>query len=380
MNECVRDHRAEYGELSTSELVNWLKGEGNDQGIHILTVKFEPETFEAALPTGKLFIEPSNDGLIAEVLQGEDPNDKSRDSRYFGLHKDGLYKPRLPSNVLLACANPGNGNIGTFFSDTRAAVQALGTGEADVDVLRVLQSIYIGRDGKEYKKPLIGIDRHGGPTINYGVGYIRPFEGLPLSIYPYFEEQARAVMALMHATREAVFYTHQWRRGDLIVFDNERFMHGRSGSEQVDCNRHLYRVWIDRERDFIAQGVQVVLFDDRRRVLMMRRRDTGYMDGFWGLPSGKVELTENATIAGFRETREETGVVVSKLAHLDILKTEDDRWQHHFLLAETWEGIAYNREPSKCSEIKFFGLDELPGRVIPIVKDCLEKLKKSALS
>jgi 8-oxo-dGTP pyrophosphatase MutT (NUDIX family) len=49
----------------------------------------------------------------------------------------------------------------------------------------------------------------------------------------------------------------------------------------------------------------VLAADDRGRVLLQRRRDTGQ----WAIPMGKQELGETPSQCAIRETQEETGVV-----------------------------------------------------------------------
>jgi 8-oxo-dGTP pyrophosphatase MutT (NUDIX family) len=61
-----------------------------------------------------------------------------------------------------------------------------------------------------------------------------------------------------------------------------------------------------------AAGVLAV--DDRGRVLLQRRRDTGQ----WAIPMGKQELGETVTQCAIRETREETGVSVEVTGLLGI--------------------------------------------------------------
>lgn len=50
----------------------------------------------------------------------------------------------------------------------------------------------------------------------------------------------------------------------------------------------------------------VLAVDERGRVLLQRRRDTGQ----WALPMGKMELGETPSECAIRETREETGILV----------------------------------------------------------------------
>jgi 8-oxo-dGTP pyrophosphatase MutT (NUDIX family) len=61
-----------------------------------------------------------------------------------------------------------------------------------------------------------------------------------------------------------------------------------------------------------ASGVLAV--DDRGRVLLQQRRDTGQ----WAIPMGKQELGETVTQCAVRETAEETGVTVEVTGLLGI--------------------------------------------------------------
>jgi len=61
-----------------------------------------------------------------------------------------------------------------------------------------------------------------------------------------------------------------------------------------------------------AAGILAV--DERGRVLLQRRRDTGQ----WAIPMGKQELAETVTQCAVRETLEETGVTVEVTGLLGI--------------------------------------------------------------
>ena len=61
-----------------------------------------------------------------------------------------------------------------------------------------------------------------------------------------------------------------------------------------------------------AAGVRAV--DERGRVLLQRRRDTGQ----WAIPMGKQELGETVAECAVRETLEETGVTVEVTGLLGI--------------------------------------------------------------
>jgi len=58
----------------------------------------------------------------------------------------------------------------------------------------------------------------------------------------------------------------------------------------------------------------VLAVDERGRLLLQRRRDTGQ----WALPMGKMEIGETPTECAVRETREETGIAVQVTGLLGI--------------------------------------------------------------
>jgi 8-oxo-dGTP pyrophosphatase MutT (NUDIX family) len=55
--------------------------------------------------------------------------------------------------------------------------------------------------------------------------------------------------------------------------------------------------------------VMLILVDDDS-VLLALREGTGYADGLWNLPSGKLEAGEDVVCAVVREAREEVGLCV----------------------------------------------------------------------
>ncbi|QQS20141.1 NUDIX domain-containing protein [Candidatus Saccharibacteria bacterium] len=121
-----------------------------------------------------------------------------------------------------------------------------------------------------------------------------------------------------------------------------------------------------------------MLIERDGKYLFVRRKNTGWMDGYYGLPSGKVEKKEGFLAAAVREAKEEVGVVVKpentkfKLAFwLQVTDEPKMEWCNMVFLAEQWAGEPYNAEPDVHEHISWFGLDELPENVIPSVKKML---------
>ena len=62
--------------------------------------------------------------------------------------------------------------------------------------------------------------------------------------------------------------------------------------------------------------VRLIVPDEQNRVLILKRRDTSYGEGAWGLPGGKVEYGQTVEEAARQELREETGLECVSLRFL----------------------------------------------------------------
>lgn len=115
--------------------------------------------------------------------------------------------------------------------------------------------------------------------------------------------------------------------------------------------------------------VHVLLVRDDE-VLLTRRRDTNPLfDGLWHLPSGKLDAGESVLDAAVREAEEEVGVQLDpadlRLVHtLHVNGSGPEPRLGLFFEARRWTGTPTNREPDKCSAIRWFPLDALPDRLI----------------
>lgn len=123
----------------------------------------------------------------------------------------------------------------------------------------------------------------------------------------------------------------------------------------------------------IASGYGLFIRDGK--ILLLRRCNTGYMDGYYGLPAGHIEENETVTKGTLREIREETGVELApsdiKLAHVMHRKSNDIRMDF-FYIVDQWNDEPMNSEPDKCDDMDWFPFDALPENTIPYIKTAIE--------
>jgi mutator protein MutT len=119
-------------------------------------------------------------------------------------------------------------------------------------------------------------------------------------------------------------------------------------------------------------GVHLILTEGRK-VLLLRRANTGFADGSWSVPGGSLEDGETLPAAAVREAREEVGVVIDPadliFAHLCHHADPDGLARIGvFFAASRWAGEPVNAEPHKCSEIAWHELGDLPGDVVGYIR------------
>lgn len=127
------------------------------------------------------------------------------------------------------------------------------------------------------------------------------------------------------------------------------------------------------ERFRLPVAVNLLLIRDNS-LLLLRRFQTGFMDGCYCPIAGCIEGDESVSSAMIREAEEEAGIFIAKKdlepAAVIHRHSTDDAWESisFFFLAENFEGTPYNREPHKCDDMRFFPLDSLPENVPPYIR------------
>lgn len=111
------------------------------------------------------------------------------------------------------------------------------------------------------------------------------------------------------------------------------------------------------------------------KVLLHRRKNTGYQDGKWDFAgSGHVDEDETAQMAVSRECKEELGIDVSikdiTFVHLShrVGRNGNHSYYDIYFLIDSYVGTPKIMEPEKCSELEWFSVDHLPEDIIDIRK------------
>ena len=116
------------------------------------------------------------------------------------------------------------------------------------------------------------------------------------------------------------------------------------------------------------------------KILLLRRFNTGFMDGKFSVVAGHVESGETYFEAMQREAREEAGIAIADddLKTIQVMHRKSDTERiDYFFVAEKWIGEIKNMEPDKCDELSWFSLNNLPDNMIPYVQYALEKYEKN---
>lgn len=123
----------------------------------------------------------------------------------------------------------------------------------------------------------------------------------------------------------------------------------------------------DTPRHKLTGDVHLVLLNRAGEVFFGQRQNTGFEDGAWHVPSGHLEAGESVVAALIREAKEEIGVTIAEhdveFAHVMHNSSSGGRVAFFFTV-QRWAGEPENREPDKCSGLRWFPLGSLPEHLI----------------
>jgi ADP-ribose pyrophosphatase YjhB (NUDIX family) len=134
-----------------------------------------------------------------------------------------------------------------------------------------------------------------------------------------------------------------------------------------------------KERFKVITGAFLVLVKNNK-IVLLRRRNTGFGDGLYSVPAGHVDAGESLGAAMIREAKEEVGIMVTakdlELVHTMSVNASDGHRLHCFFKATTWEGELVNNEPEKCDDLAWFSIDQLPNDIVSYIPQAIECIQK----
>lgn len=134
----------------------------------------------------------------------------------------------------------------------------------------------------------------------------------------------------------------------------------------------------------LIPAVHLLLFKDKR-VLLLRRFNTGYEDGNYSVPAGHVDGQETARHAMLREAREEIGIKI-KITDLELVHimhrtkaSEKEERVDFFFTAQRWRGKPTICEPNKCDQLQWARVDQLPDNVVDYITAAIEAVQSGQI-
>lgn len=137
-------------------------------------------------------------------------------------------------------------------------------------------------------------------------------------------------------------------------------------------NKSIDQLFMSKRFQLIS-AVHLVLTQNDR-VLLLRRFQTGWMDGHYSMVAGHLDGQETMTQAMVREAKEEAGLIIDpkdlELVHM-MHRASDSERIDVFFRASTWQGEPVNQEPHKCDALRWFDMHQLPQPMVPYIRDAL---------
>ena len=132
---------------------------------------------------------------------------------------------------------------------------------------------------------------------------------------------------------------------------------------------------------YIGAGYLFLIEDNK--ILLQRRHNTGFMDGFYGVPLGHLDGNETATQGAEREFKEEIGIDINpkdlEVVHVMHRKAASDERIDFFMTTKGYKGEIKNCEPHKCDDLSWFPLDTLPENTVDYVRVAIEAYRRNEL-
>jgi gamma-butyrobetaine dioxygenase len=210
---------------------------------------------EAAALAGR--VAETNYGWVYDVRSVPQPENLAYSDLGLGLHTDNPYREPVPGFQVLHAlvASPDGGE--SLFGDGFAI--ALHLRATSPDAFAVLTQtpvpfLYRSKDAELYaERPLIQLSCSGEVSaVHYNSRSIAPLRLAAREAARYYSAY-RGMAALLRNSRFHLQF--RLRDGDLVVFDNQRTLHGRTAFSSARHPRHLRGCYMTRDSVYCEAGL-----------------------------------------------------------------------------------------------------------------------------
>lgn len=194
------------------------------------------------------FVRETNYGSLFDVIVRPDPANLANTSAEIGLHTDNPYRDPVPGLQLLHCIINETDGGESQLCDGFAVAERLRTAEPAAFELLATHPVrfrYLdaGDADLQHYGPLIETDTLGRVTgIRYNSRSASAFD-MAAEVLPDYYAAYRLFAEMLHAPEARIEF--KLGPGDLMIFDNQRVLHGRSAYTMG--HRHLQGCYADKD-------------------------------------------------------------------------------------------------------------------------------------
>lgn len=193
------------------------------------------------------FKRETNYGVMFEVCSKPEPNNLAYTSLELPLHTDLANQEFVPGNQFLHCYRNNTIGGGSRFADALAIIDDFRVASPNHYKLLCDAQVpwhFIDEESDiRQRRPVIGLDRDGefkGLTFNAHLADVPDFKAdLMYDFYAAFRELMIAIRTSKHNLEYVL------KNGEMVIFDNQRILHGRASFDPNSGDRHLRGYYIE---------------------------------------------------------------------------------------------------------------------------------------
>ena len=202
-------------------------------------------------------INETNYGQVFDVRSVPKPDNLAYSDLGLGLHTDNPYREPVPGfQALHALVTSPDGGESLFADGFALAAHLRAQSAHDFNVLTTtaVPFHYASADADLYaERPLIQLHCDGEIcAVHYNNRSIAPLSSTDRGAEPFYASY-RAFAQLLRDERFQLRF--RLRDGELVLFDNQRIMHGRTAFTSAQHPRHLRGCYLTRDSVFSETGL-----------------------------------------------------------------------------------------------------------------------------